>query len=88
MAIQEREKPRMCSLLMFKNTLQAGTSHFLGQNFAKAILIGSPATLGARLLAFSLLARREAFAVTYLSEEQKSEYVWATSWGVPCLDTE
>jgi len=38
--------------------IQAGTSHFLGQNFAKA------------------------FDVTYSSEEQKSEYVWATSWGV------
>lgn len=24
----------------------------------------------------------EAFDVTYSSEEQKSEYVWATSWGV------
>jgi prolyl-tRNA synthetase len=38
--------------------IQAGTSHFLGQNFAKA------------------------FDVTYQSEEQKSEFVWATSWGV------
>jgi len=38
--------------------IQGGTSHFLGQNFAKA------------------------FDVTYLSEEQKSELVWATSWGV------
>lgn len=38
--------------------IQAGTSHFLGQNFAKA------------------------FDVKYLSEEQKSEYVWASSWGV------
>ena len=24
----------------------------------------------------------EAFDVTYLSEEQEREYVWATSWGV------
>lgn len=38
--------------------LQAGTSHFLGQNFAKA------------------------FDVTFLSKENKPEYVWATSWGV------
>jgi len=38
--------------------LQSGTSHFLGQNFAKA------------------------FDVTYLTKENKSEYVWATSWGV------
>eukprot|EP00440_Ansanella_granifera_P010176 gb/GFBE01011040.1/.p1 GENE.gb/GFBE01011040.1/~~gb/GFBE01011040.1/.p1 ORF type:complete len:694 (+),score=180.19 gb/GFBE01011040.1/:1-2082(+) len=38
--------------------IQAGTSHFLGQNFAKA------------------------FDVKYLSEEQKQEYVWASSWGV------
>ena len=39
-------------------SLQAGTSHFLGQNFAKA------------------------FEVTYLTKENKQEYVWATSWGV------
>ncbi|MBE6324942.1 MAG: proline--tRNA ligase [Bacteroidales bacterium] len=38
--------------------LQAGTSHFLGQNFAKS------------------------FDVTYLTKENKPEYVWATSWGV------
>ena len=38
--------------------LQSGTSHFLGQNFAKA------------------------FEVTYLTKENKPEYVWATSWGV------
>jgi prolyl-tRNA synthetase len=38
--------------------LQAGTSHFLGQNFAKA------------------------FDVTFLSKENKLEYVWASSWGV------
>ncbi|MBP9210682.1 MAG: proline--tRNA ligase [Saprospiraceae bacterium] len=38
--------------------LQAGTSHFLGQNFARA------------------------FEVKYLSEENREEYVWATSWGV------
>ena len=38
--------------------LQAGTSHFLGQNFAKA------------------------FDVKFLSDENKLEYVWATSWGV------
>jgi len=38
--------------------LQAGTSHFLGQNFAKA------------------------FQVKYLTDQNKEEYVWATSWGV------
>jgi prolyl-tRNA synthetase len=38
--------------------LQAGTSHFLGQNFAKA------------------------FDVKFINKEGKSEFVWATSWGV------
>ena len=38
--------------------LQAGTSHFLGQNFAKS------------------------FDVQFLTNENKYEYVWATSWGV------
>mmetsp|Transcript_33399 Transcript_33399/g.67777 ORF Transcript_33399/g.67777 Transcript_33399/m.67777 type:complete len:460 (-) Transcript_33399:152-1531(-) len=38
--------------------LQSGTSHFLGQNFAKA------------------------FDVTFQTADQKSELVWATSWGV------
>ncbi len=38
--------------------LQAGTSHFLGQNFAKA------------------------FEVKFLNENNKEEFVWATSWGV------
>ncbi len=38
--------------------LQAGTSHFLGQNFA------------------------EAFDVKFTNKEGKSEYAWATSWGV------
>jgi prolyl-tRNA synthetase len=38
--------------------LQAGTSHFLGQNFAKA------------------------FDVKFVDKTGKSEYVWATSWGV------
>ncbi|MBR1433756.1 MAG: proline--tRNA ligase [Bacteroidales bacterium] len=38
--------------------LQAGTSHFLGQNFAKS------------------------FDVQYTDKEGKSQYVWATSWGV------
>ncbi len=38
--------------------LQSGTSHFLGQNFAKA------------------------FDVTFMNREGKSDYVWATSWGV------
>ena len=38
--------------------LQAGTSHFLVQNFAKS------------------------FDVQFLTNENKYEYVWATSWGV------
>jgi len=38
--------------------LQAGTSHFLGQNFAKA------------------------FEVKFLNQNNKEEFVWATSWGV------
>jgi prolyl-tRNA synthetase len=41
-----------------KKALQSGTSHNLGQNFAKA------------------------FDVTFLSRENKLEYVYATSWGV------
>lgn len=46
------------ALMQDGKALQAGTSHFLGQNFAKA------------------------FEVTFLSKENKREYVWATSWGV------
>ncbi len=46
------------ALMQDGKALQAGTSHFLGQNFAKA------------------------FDVTYVNKENKSEYVWATSWGV------
>ena len=38
--------------------LQSGTSHFLGQNFAKA------------------------FDVTFINKDNKSEHVWASSWGV------
>ena len=38
--------------------LQAGTSHFLGQNFGKA------------------------FDVTFIDKNGKSDYAWATSWGV------
>lgn len=38
--------------------LQAGTSHFLGQNFGKA------------------------FDVTFVDNEGKIDYAWATSWGV------
>jgi prolyl-tRNA synthetase len=45
-------------LMQDGKALQAGTSHFLGQNFAKA------------------------FDVKFLTENQKQEYVWATSWGV------
>ncbi|MEM1320024.1 MAG: proline--tRNA ligase [Bacteroidota bacterium] len=46
------------ALMQDAKALQAGTSHFLGQNFAKA------------------------FDVTFLDENQKSNHVWATSWGV------
>ena len=47
------------ALMQDGKALQAGTSHFLGQNFAKA------------------------FDVKFASkEENKLEYVWATSWGV------
>ena len=46
------------ALMQDGKALQAGTSHFLGQNFAKA------------------------FDVKYLNNENKEEYVWATSWGV------
>ncbi|MEM9919995.1 MAG: proline--tRNA ligase [Bacteroidota bacterium] len=46
------------ALMQDARALQAGTSHFLGQNFAKA------------------------FNVTFLNENQKSDFVWATSWGV------
>ena len=38
--------------------LQAGTSHFLGQNFGKA------------------------FDITFIDKNGKSDYAWATSWGV------
>ena len=38
--------------------LQAGTSHFVGQNFGKA------------------------FDVTFIDKNGKSDYAWATSWGV------
>lgn len=41
-----------------KKALQAGTSHYLGQNFAKA------------------------FDVKFQDENNKEEYVYATSWGV------
>lgn len=46
------------ALMQDGKALQAGTSHFLGQNFAKA------------------------FDVKYLNNNNKQEYVWATSWGV------
>lgn len=46
------------ALMQDGKALQSGTSHFLGQNFAKA------------------------FDVKFLNEENKQEYVWATSWGV------
>jgi len=41
-----------------KKALQAGTSHYLGQNFAKA------------------------FDVKFQNEDNKEDYVYATSWGV------
>jgi len=46
------------ALMQDAKALQAGTSHFLGQNFAKA------------------------FDVKFSNENNKEEYVWATSWGV------
>jgi len=46
------------ALMQDGKALQSGTSHFLGQNFAKA------------------------FDVKFLNQNQKEEYVWATSWGV------
>ena len=46
------------ALMQDGRALQAGTSHFLGQNFAKA------------------------FDVKYADQNNKEEYVWATSWGV------
>lgn len=46
------------ALMQDGKALQSGTSHFLGQNFAKA------------------------FDVKFLNENNKSEHVWATSWGV------
>jgi len=46
------------ALMQDNKALQAGTSHFLGQNFAKA------------------------FDVTFLTEKNTNEFVWATSWGV------
>ncbi len=46
------------ALMQDGKALQAGTSHFLGQNFAKA------------------------FEVTFLTDKNTEEFVWATSWGV------
>ncbi len=46
------------ALMQDGKALQAGTSHFLGQNFAKA------------------------FDVKFMTEHNKEELVWATSWGV------
>lgn len=46
------------ALMQDGKALQAGTSHFLGQNFAKA------------------------FDVRFADQNNKEEYVWATSWGV------
>ncbi len=41
-----------------RRALQAGTSHFLGQNFA------------------------QAFDITFLDQNNESQYVWTTSWGM------
>ncbi|MCK9155701.1 MAG: proline--tRNA ligase [Paludibacteraceae bacterium] len=46
------------ALMQDGKALQSGTSHFLGQNFAKA------------------------FDVTFMTRDGKTDYVWATSWGV------
>ena len=46
------------AMMLDKRALQAGTSHNLGQNFAKA------------------------FDVKFQTEDNKEEYVWATSWGI------
>ena len=46
------------AMMSDKKGLQSGTSHYLGQNFAKA------------------------FDVKFQNEENKEEYVYATSWGV------
>lgn len=46
------------ALMQDGKALQSGTSHFLGQNFAKA------------------------FDVQFVNKENKTEFVWATSWGV------
>lgn len=46
------------ALMQDGKALQAGTSHFLGQNFAKA------------------------FDVKFSDQNNKLDYVWATSWGV------
>lgn len=46
------------ALMQDGKALQAGTSHFLGQNFARA------------------------FDVKFMNQENKEEFVWATSWGV------
>jgi prolyl-tRNA synthetase len=46
------------ALMQDGKALQAGTSHFLGQNFAKA------------------------FDVKFSDQQNKLDYVWATSWGV------
>ena len=46
------------ALMQDGKALQAGTSHFLGQNFARA------------------------FDCTFQNQDNESEHVWATSWGV------
>ena len=48
----------MEAMMQDGKALQAGTSHFLGQNFGKA------------------------FDVTFIDKNGKSDYAWATSWGV------
>ncbi len=46
------------ALMPDKKALQMGTSHCLGQNFAKA------------------------FDIKFIDEDEKTKYVWQTSWGV------
>jgi len=55
------------ALMQDGKSLQAGTSHFLGQNFAKA---------------FDVQNFAKAFDVKFTNEKGKLDLVWATSWGV------
>jgi prolyl-tRNA synthetase len=46
------------AMMQDKKALQAGTSHFLGQNFSRA------------------------FNIKFLTDKEREEHVWTTSWGV------